>query len=86
MGKFLGRFIVPGGEVADRASSAVENLLVVGLHLGDNGKGEGGVPDDGGVHSETTKHGRILHFCMITSRPVWGSGEVNRDMGGYAVV
>ena len=38
-----------------------EKLQEVGVHLGNNGNGRGGVLDNGGVHLETTEHGRTVN-------------------------
>ena len=59
----------------------------MGVHLGGNVKGGGGVPDNGGVHTTTTEHGLIVHCYTITSIPVGGGvGESTRGMCGGVVV
>ena len=52
----------------------------------DDGKGGGGVLDDGGVHSEGIENGRTVHHYVITARPVLGVGEITGVTGGDAVV
>ena len=58
----------------------------MGLHLGGNGKGEGGIPYNGGVHLETTEYIREVHCYMIADRPVCGGGQFIRGAGGDAMV
>ena len=58
----------------------------MGVHLCGGGKGGGGVPEDGGIHSEMIEHGRTTYRYAITGRPVLGVGKGVGGAFGYAVV
>ena len=58
----------------------------MGVHLGVNGKEEGGFPYDGGVHSANSEYICAVYLYAIASGPVGGDGEDTGDMGGDAVV
>ena len=56
--------------MSDGADPAEKTGREVDVHLGVDGKGGGGVTDDGGLHPEVPEHGRTLHRYAITVRPV----------------
>ena len=70
MGKALGGGSDPGGEMADGTAPAEDTGREVEMHLGSNGKGGGGVIDNGGIHQAAPEYGRIVHRYAITVRPV----------------
>ena len=54
MGRGLGGVPGPDGAMADGATTAAENWQEVGVQLGGDSKGRGGVLDNGGVHVAIT--------------------------------
>ena len=80
MGKALGGGSDPGGETAPAEDTGRE----VEIHLSGDGKGGGGILDDGGVYQGAAEHGRTVHPYTITVRPVCGvlkvSGGASRDV------
>ena len=69
-GKVPGGVPVQGGETADGADTMAETSREVDVHLSDNVRVGGGVPDDGGIHLAMQEHGHTVHFYAITVRPV----------------
>ena len=70
MGKSLGGVSVLGGDMDDGAAPAEDTGQEVDVHLGGYRKGEGGVPDDGGLYRAAPEHGNTVHFYAMTVRPV----------------
>ena len=66
MVRVMGGVPEPGGAASDRAATAAENRREVGVHLGRNGKGGGGVSDYRGVYLEKAEHGHTVHFYAIS--------------------
>ena len=62
MGRSLRGVPVPGGDTDDVAATAKYNWREVDVHLSGNGKGGGGVTDDGGIHLATQKHVQTVNF------------------------
>ena len=73
----------PGGETTDPAEDTVWE---VEIHLNGNGKGGGGVLEDGGMHQAELEHSCTVHRYAITVRPVWGVGKGTWGATRYAVV
>ena len=67
---WAGYWGVPGGAAYHGAAPASETRREVGVHLSGDGKDRGRVPDDGGVHSAKSGHGRVVHCYGIASGPV----------------
>ena len=63
-----------------------ENRREVVVHIGGNGKGGGGVPDDGELHMTLPEHGCTIHRYAITGIPVLGLGNGTMVASGDAVV
>ena len=56
--------------MAGGATPAEETRLELDVHLGNEGKVGVRVPDDGGLHPAAPEHGRTVHCCAITVRPM----------------
>ena len=70
MGKALGGGSGPGDETVDGTAPVEDTGQGVDIHLGGDGKGGGGVLDDGGIYLAAPEHGRTVHHYVITVRPV----------------
>ena len=70
VGKALGGVSGPGGETADGTALAEDTRGEGDIHLVGDGIGGGGVVDDEGIHKAVLEHGRTVHRCEITVRPV----------------
>ena len=60
----------PGVETADRKAPTEDNGRDVEIHLGGDGKGGGGFPDNGGICVAVPEHSRTVYCYKITVRPV----------------
>ena len=69
MGKALGGVSGLVVDTVDRKALVEYNGRKVDIHLGGDGKGGGGVLDDGGIHLAAPEHGRTLHCYTITDGP-----------------
>ena len=71
MGKALGGGSDPGGKTADGTGTVEDTGQEVGIHLGSgDGKGGGGILNDGGVYQAAAEHGRTLHRYAINVRAI----------------
>ena len=57
-------------EMVDGTAPAEDNGQEMYIHLSGDGKGGGGVLDNGGIHQAAPEHGRTVDRCAITVRPV----------------
>ena len=60
--------LFPGGNTADGMAPAEETGQELDIYIGSDGKGEGRVLGDGGIHQEAPEHGCIVHCYAITVR------------------
>ena len=70
IGKALGGVSGPGGETVDGKAPSEDTRQEGDIYLVGNGKVGEGVIDDGGIHPAAPEHGRTVHRCTITVRPV----------------
>ena len=69
-GMDLGGVSGPGEKTDDGEDPAEETGREVDVHLGSDGKGGGGVTEDGGIHLAVPEHGSIVPCYTITVGPV----------------
>ena len=59
-----------GSKMVDGTAPAEDNGQEMYIHLSGDGKGGGGVLDNGGIHPAAPEHGCTVHRYKITVRPV----------------